>query len=337
MPDPLQAIQDETTSALQRVLPKSASAAVLDFPAHVNAGDSLIYLGQKRYLKRLGYDVRYLAEHRDYDEGLLRRLHPTGPIFLQGGGNLGDRWLHTQRFREEVISRLHDHEIVQLPQSIEFREPTHLERAQRVFEAHPQLTLLLRDHDALALARRLFPGTVSHFCPDLAFGVGYLPPTSAPRRDIIMLLRRDSERGADHDALRFPGDVSVDAADWSPKGRELIYWRGVGHVRDITRRRPIRTRDNKINALTSDAMARINVQSARRILSIGRVVVTDRLHAAVLGALMKKPVVVLDNVYGKIAPIHRDYLGRMPQVTFVESATDAVSAAGEFLRAGRSA
>jgi pyruvyl transferase EpsO len=60
------------------------------------------------------------------------------------------------------------------------------------------------------------------------------------------------------------------------------------------------------------------------MVSDGRVVVTDRLHATVLAALLGRPVVARDNSTHKISTIYEDYLRRFPSVSL---ATDAESAA----------
>lgn len=323
----LRAVQHQTVEILRKVLPAGPDVAVLDFPAHPNAGDTLIYLGQEQYLQQLGYRVRYLADYVDFDEALLRRRLPEGPILMQGGGNLGDRWAHTQAFRERVISRLHDRSIVQMPQSIEFRDPANAERARRVFGDHPDLVILIRDHQGVETARRLFPETRVEFCPDLALGFGEVQPSGPPTSDVVMLLRADSERAADHSQLAFPEHLSVSATDWHHEGARRAAWTLLTQPRRGTQRSPVRRALYPWNAASSKAMAHLNLSSARAILSEGRIVVTDRLHAAVLGALMGKPVVVMDNAYGKIRPIYDDYLSPLGRIQFATNAAEAAQRA----------
>ena len=45
---------------------------------------------------------------------------PTGPIFIHGGGNFGDLWAAHQEFRERVLERFPDRQIIQFPQSIHY-------------------------------------------------------------------------------------------------------------------------------------------------------------------------------------------------------------------------
>jgi len=78
---------------------------------------------------------------------------------------------------------------------------------------------------------------------------------------------------------------------------------------------------NRFQLAGYQKLAQINVRRAVRTLSRGRIVVTDRLHAAVLGTLLGLPVIAMDNSYGKVSSIYNDYLGSLPAVMFAETAT----------------
>ena len=320
--DPLASLIGDTYSILQGLLPSAETVAVADFPVHKNFGDSLIYLGQRQYLRKLGYRTSYLGDIHRYSAEFLRRRHPSGPIILHGGGSLGDRYPVPEGFREQVIMDFPDRAIVQMPQSMDFTDPQATERTRRVFGEHPNLLLLLRDQVSLAKARQAFPETRSEFCPDLAFGAGWLNSTVPITRDLTKLLRTDGEQGRRYD-LDFDelSDLSV---DWSyGRGGELV-WAALGVPRAVVRRFPgTQPLGQKAVELTFDASAQLNVHRGRALLGPGRLVLSNRLHGVVLAALMKKPVVALDNSYGKIAPIYREYLGQLPNVRFAENGEQA--------------
>lgn len=320
--DPLSQLMDRTTATLRRALPPAQTVAVMDFPAHRNFGDSLIYLGQQKYLQRLGFKVAFVGDVHRYSAGLLRRRHPSGPIFLHGGGSLGDRYPETQGYREQIIGDFPDRTIVQLPQSMDFTGGDATARARKVFAGHPKLLLLLRDHVSLEKARQAFPDTTTEFCPDLALGNGWLPTPAPVTRDLTMLLRGDSEQARADDLCL--DDLTSISLDWQHDRIGRIVWSALGVPRAAVRRLPaIRPHGQKLVESTYEIMARLNVRQGRALLRSGRIVLTDRLHAAVLGALMGKPVVVLDNSYGKIAPIYADYLHTLPAVHFARDAAEA--------------
>jgi exopolysaccharide biosynthesis predicted pyruvyltransferase EpsI len=321
--DPIDDLTQDALTVLRRVLGGAGRVALLDFPAHTNAGDSLIYLGQDRLLRAAGCSVGYVADTRTYDPGLLRRRVPEGPILLQGGGNLGDRWRPTQEFRERVIADFPDRTIVQLPQSIEFTDPDRQRRAAEIFARHPDLRLLMRDHRSLARARAAFPANRVEFCPDLAVGYGRAARTAAPDRDVVLLLRGDSEQAAAH-RFTLPPGTTVLRTDWGFRGWARTRWSLLMTPSAVSSRVPaLRDRTQRAVERSFGELARFNVAAASAILSRGRIVVTDRLHATVLAALLGIPVIALDNVNGKISAAQEAYLHRWPEIRFAADAREA--------------
>ncbi|GAA2005879.1 polysaccharide pyruvyl transferase family protein [Nakamurella flavida] len=317
--DPLEVIQQRTLAALSKHLHPGEPVALLDFPSYQNAGDTLIYVGERAYLDRLGVPVRYLADHARYRPEVLRKHHPEGPILLRGGGNFGDRWQHMQELREQVVKDFPDRRIIQLPQSVEFRDAARLAQARAVFAAHPGFVILVRETPSFERAQTMFPDNQVEYCPDAAFGVGYLPEVAPATEDVVMVLREDSEgveRGV-KDA------VTGRAVDWGLHGPAQLAWMGLSVHKVLAQKFPTRTPAlYPLTVAGYRAQVALNMGSARRIVSRGRVLVTDRLHAAVLGALMRRPTIALDNSYGKISSIYNDYMHTLDGIRFVESAEE---------------
>lgn len=299
----IRALKDEVRSVVSEHLSGSGPVALLDFPSHGNVGDSAIWLAALRLLGDLGVGPPdYVCGARTCDLQRLRERVRGGTILLTGGGNLGDLYPHHQEFRELVVESFPDVSILQLPQSIFFRSRRKLERARRVFEAHPRLTLLVRDERSLALAREEFD-VRSHLCPDLAFYLGPLPRTEDLSRDCLHLLREDGEA----DISRRP--VPHDAVDWVEEPRSPLrashdalsgLGRGIGW-------RPLR------NALWSGVhatyrpLARQRLERGVSLLSSARTVVTDRLHGHILCLLLGIPHLVVDDRYGKVDAFRRTW------------------------------
>jgi pyruvyl transferase EpsO len=321
----LEQIQDETLHVLSDLLVRGQHVALVDFPNHENSGDALIFLGQLRYLERLGVHVGYIADGSRYNPNDLRTLVPNGPILIQGGGNFGDRWDYMQELRERVISDFPDRQIIQLPQGIDFHDGPKLEKAQRILGTHPDLTLLIRDHAGVERTRELFPSATVIFCPDMAFGYGKVKPNSMDY-DAVILRRNDSEslEGSERFTLHL-AESHIDL-DWGLTGLAKIKDRLLHIPGALTKRVPaLAVPLHPVQQRAYKAIAENNVRHAVRILSKGRLVVTNRLHATVLAALMGKSVVAMDNANGKISAIIGDYLGRMPGVRYAPSVKDAES------------
>ncbi|WP_237739402.1 polysaccharide pyruvyl transferase family protein [Microbacterium yannicii] len=310
----LRSIQDTTMRILAEEIPPGTRVALVDFPNHQNAGDSLIWLGTRKYLQQLGVVVDYIADMSRYDPALLREAVPDGPILIQGGGNFGDRWTAMQDFRERVIVDFPDRKIIQLPQSVDFSQGERLRQAQAVLGEHRNLTLLIRDHAGVGRARELFGGTTVRFCPDLALGYGLQSPASPPKLDVLMLIRRDDESARHTIELR--ETWTRRETEWSLKGWDLAAWAVLHIPGAVTKRSRFAAR--KLKSLVEacyQSQAEINVRAATKALSLGRVVVTDRLHASVLGALIGRPVIALDNETGKVRALYEGYLHKLENLT----------------------
>lgn len=318
-------IQRETLEVLGTLLRPGEPVALLDFPLHANAGDSLIYAGELAYLRRMGILPRYQANVGRYRPDDLRVLHPEGPILLHGGGNFGDRWPLFQAFRERVIADFPDRRIIQLPQSIEMSDAT----AARVTErycAHPDLIVLLRDLRSMLLAKALLPGVQTVFCPDLAFGYEPAPPRDA-KVDVLELRRTDSESAAGGPLVDRDAGFSTLTTDWRLNRIETMRWHALkapGAVARRTRHLATAWYPTLIGP-NYERIARVTLAAAERTIGRGRVVVTDRLHGAVLATLLGRPVVARDNANHKLSSIISDYLGRFASVTLAANRADATA------------
>src|SRR5688572_24138161 len=127
------------------------TCALLDFPDHSNVGDSAIWAGAVALIADAGMTIGYRCDPETYSRRHLRRSVPAGPIFINGGGNLGDVWQRHQRLREAVVRDFPDRQIIQLPQTVHFQRPENLAAARQRFDSHVNFTLLVRDQFSLEL------------------------------------------------------------------------------------------------------------------------------------------------------------------------------------------
>jgi pyruvyl transferase EpsO len=283
--------------AVRPLLDPGAPCALLDFPNHTNVGDSAIWLGELALLPALGARyLRYTCDYKTYSRRELAARVGRGTILLSGGGNFGDLYPQHQELREQVLQAFPRNRVVQLPQSLHFRSREALERAARVCDAHPDFTLLARDHASLALAQRTFRSRVA-LCPDLAFCLEALPRPARDREGILFLKRRDREARAR--PARAPDPPDVVRADW-PHDPGGLSHRIHGALQRRTARYEWLGRQHGLFGRLRETMARYRVRTGCRMLGQGRVVITDRLHAHVFCLLMGIPHCLLDNSYGKV-------------------------------------
>jgi exopolysaccharide biosynthesis predicted pyruvyltransferase EpsI len=276
--------------------PADGPFALLDFPDHANVGDSAIWLGTVNYFRtRRGRAPAYVASIRSFSEAALRAAVPEGPIFIHGGGNFGDVWPGHQEFREMLLRRFPDRDIIQLPQSLHFERSAGIGRTGWAIARHGRFRLFVRDRWSYDFATSHFDCEVT-LCPDMAL---FLDPLErgAPEVDVLYLLRTDHERSVGEPSRR--SEYRSRTADWLHESRlalRLGRWRAVlgeaGRGRRVTPRR--------LRAAAYDGAARARVARGCALLSSGRVVITDRLHAHLLCYLLGIPHAVLDNSYCKL-------------------------------------
>jgi pyruvyl transferase EpsO len=296
--------------------------ALLGYPDHANVGDSAIWIGELRLLRRiLGRSPSYVCDSGSYSRDALARSLPRGPILISGGGNFGDLWTAEQELRERALRDFPDRPIVQLPQSMQFTSAARLDRARAVVDAHPSLTLLARDSRSLDAMRCAFRAR-SLLCPDAAFGLGVLDRTTPASREIVWQSREDLE------ALEPPYRGSVlEPGDWLAE-----------HPTAAQRAARLALRASArlaggfgpaaafVPALCGTA-ARQRVSRGCAWLCAGRLVVTNRLHGHILCLLLGIPHFISDNRYGKLRAFFDDWTRESPLVTWCDSEEEAVTRA----------
>ncbi|AFY67750.1 polysaccharide pyruvyl transferase family protein [Geitlerinema sp. PCC 7407] len=333
-------------------LPAFETCALLDYPNYLNVGDHLIGLGTLLYLTQTrGARVSYVANPKNFSEADLAARVGEGPILLQGGGNFGDIWPVNQAFRERIVERYRDRPLILLPQTLHFREQAALERVAKQFNAHPDLTLVLRDRRSYATAQQYFDGCKVLLAPDMAFQLAGLVTLPFPPRQSPLLYhcRDDRELNADFGEALAQERAWV-MADWSA-GRwwyrdtvprpEAIYWRVPGLVRLVREgwQRGLATPGEWLSRQQwhrSGAIAQASQRTDGAVLrgswdvahsglyqfSRYRRVVTNRLHGHILCVLAGIPHVFLPNAYFKNEAFYETWTCDIPWGRFARSAAD---------------
>ena len=290
----VEGLGERLRAGLGRLVEPGEPVALLDFPNHGNAGDSLIWLGTLAWLQAGGHELAYAADHTGFSAPELRRRLPRGTILLHGGGNFGDLWPVYQRFREHVIASFPRHRIVQLPQTVHFGRHDAARGAADVIGRHPDLTICVRDRASERLVREEMRARCE-LLPDMAFALGPLD-AGEPRHEVLCLLRDDLERVAGRPA---PAGVRTDWPEQAARWRSLRQaTRVAGKLGSLVP--PIARLAAPSLAVGYERLANERLDAGLRVVGSGSLVVTDRLHGHILALLAGVPHVLLDNSYGKL-------------------------------------
>jgi exopolysaccharide biosynthesis predicted pyruvyltransferase EpsI len=298
------ALMRKIETSLEPLIPRGKPVALLDFPWHMNSGDSAIWLGELAFLRRNRNRVVYLCDPWSYSPREAERRMGNAMILIHGGGNFGDIYLENQALRERAAADFPDRRIVQFPQTLWFSSNEASERAGGVFRRHPDFTLMVRDSRSREFAEDVL-GMSAVLCPDMAFALGPLDRSSAPAKEVVWLGRTDLESTGP----AIPMDPQVEVRDWLDYERPDVTPRIA--LRSALQRAAGSTRTSLANyrgrfrealpqgMLLHKLHARGRLAHGCDLLSRGRVVVTDRLHGHILSVLLGIPNVLIDNSYGK--------------------------------------
>ncbi len=341
-------------------IPDMDECVLLDYPDYINIGDHLIWLGSISYfLEERGIQISYLSSSEKFSsEALDNKLDRTSEktaIFLNGGGNLGDIWTRSQAFREKIIQTYTDRPIVILPQTVFFSNAESLKKTALIFNAHPDLTIFIRDHYSYEIAIKHFHKCQVVLAPDMAFQLVGKPEfkrSPSATKGIFYMQRQDSEKNQAIDPHQLPlkkltvGDWSSYENKWVMGGSQsrlkhfaanLIrggIQRGLMAPQEyLARSQWLKNADFKqklIATTASDqASSQSNLQANLQSLSFihagiyqfnqYEAVITNRLHGHILCILMGIPHVFLPNSYYKNKGFYETWTKDIKLCQFVES------------------
>jgi pyruvyl transferase EpsO len=254
---------------------------------------------------------------------LHRSVGPDGVVLVTGGGFITDRWPDMLLATIAVLERVHPLPVVLLPQSLHFEDAAVGCAFAAAVAAHGDVTVAVRDHSSLRRAEMLgIAGAV--LCPDFAFAVpAAAAPSARPRSAtprVLALRRCDRERSVQpEDALDGRDGADVDRrwvdAGWDRHsiGRlaTRTTWRG------IARCSPSLASNNAVGRWLLDAQARFNVARGQAVIGESDIVVTDRLHAALLALQLGCEVIAVDSATGKVHDVLETWLPEMDRLHLV--------------------
>jgi exopolysaccharide biosynthesis predicted pyruvyltransferase EpsI len=323
------------------VLAPGSRCALLGYPNHTNPGDHAIWLGAKAALARLRTEIVYECSWRDYSPTTLAGAVGDGAqIVFTGGGNFGDLWPATHELRERVLAQFEGVRIVQLQQTVHFERADNAARTRGLLERHGNVVLVVRDRPSFELTQRLFDVDV-RLGPDLAFACPVDAAVDPPAAEIAWIAREDRE------SRRLGPErppAGVWRVDWNLRDGELRELEGeaplpaslprlVDRNRSMTKRATAGTCDWRELAAVREQLTQWRLERACRMLRRGRAIVTDSLHAHILGPMLGIPAVATDNSYGKLRATFETYTRAVPLARWAETPAEALALARTLLHA----
>jgi exopolysaccharide biosynthesis predicted pyruvyltransferase EpsI len=299
---------------------------LVDPAYHRNVGDHMITLGELEFIKRLGYaaetqsQCHYVQASKfvpdcnvSIDE--LNSAQVPQPLALwHGGGNWGDIWGHMQVHRIDSFVPLLENNftIVSMPQSYFYRDAKLEKRDAEKIKSNiaeamwslgrdtsvldtkegrnrsmSRVVFTWREHESYEAALKRYPFVNNLIVPDIAFQLGPyapMPPKEddIPLLDIVALLRADKESTFMPQRSRQAINKILSSVDGGDRvSFSIVDW------------------EDRLERFESKDY--FFTDTSIQLLSMGRVVVCDRLHAAILAYLAGIPFVYINQSTGKIS------------------------------------
>ncbi|NQE36001.1 polysaccharide pyruvyl transferase family protein [Microcoleus asticus] len=311
--------------------------SLLNYPDYLNVGDHLIWLGEVFYLTDvLKTKIKYTAASiADFSEEVMDKQVGKAPIILQGGGNLGDLWRDHQEFREHIISKYRDRQIIIMPQSIYFENTSNLKKAADIFNCHPNLTLFVRENSSEKIAIKYFHNCQVIKTPDIAFQLlnmsCFASNKTGEKSSILYHCRADKELKKDFSPASIFELPNLIVEDWVSS--EWKTWRSAKSILNTSQTYPDHT------PAIFDSLYDPNIHRTSWILmhkgiaqfSQHRLIITNRLHGHILCILLGIPHIFLGNSYYKNESFYETWTHQVPFCRFVKDSAEIKIAAQELL------
>lgn len=309
-------MRSETLQSFDKLLADVHEVVLTDFPDHENVGDSAIALGELEY-----FAAKKIKVVDIYCVGTLyKKVYETRyPVVIHGGGNFGGLYPAVENHRYAMAQRLNPGSLlIQAPQSVHFVSEVARENFEGLLATRTKFRMAVRDNlSASRVSDALSDYVLS---PDAVHMLGHIqaPP---PSQQIIVLARTDAESAVGSDLDR----EESRSVDWLKdytwtRQMTLLRWkyRYLGRLGDWLNPSVDRWKE----------IAQSRMDRGVSILATGETVVTDRLHAMLIGLQMGRRVVAIDNNNRKLSSYADTWFGSSnPDVTFASSFEDAIQIA----------
>jgi len=288
----VEAMQQRTKQAFDELHRGVSVLTFTDFPDYANVGDSAIALGQIRYWLGAGVEVKGTHSCPVLPDSVFAE---SDPVFINGGGSFGGLYGPLSEHRYRLAEQLNtDTLLIQGAQSVHFVSDSAKDEFLRRMAPRKHLRVAVRDEESFRLLRPHIDELL--LCPDAVHLLGDIP-APPPRQKVVRLSRNDKEAvvaRSDED-IDWPRDTVGLAAPW------WINWRC---TQVPALKRFVQRSNGWWNGRAAKRLAR-----GVAVLSVGETIVTDRLHAMLIGLQMGRRVIARDNNNGKLSRYARTWFG----------------------------
>jgi solute carrier family 35 protein E1 len=288
----LQQVKITSYERYKDVVREKQHVTLVDVPLHGSLSDGATWYAEQVLFYSYG---QYLVNLDKEANTFLRKLQdmPFGTVFFTGIVPFGDANRAPIDYQFELMDKYPDIRIVYFPTSISYDSPALLKRDQQALDAREDVYMFLRDSQSLAMARKHFPKVQSEYLPDIVWTFGRQERAQKPVVDVLIAIdSAESTMGLQLDAAKKVLDkkgVTYEVWDMANPNMKII-----APFLDIS---PPEHRD---------LWPSFRAQLFNKLISRGKVLITDHLQASSYGSLLRIPVVYLDDKQKTISKTRSD-------------------------------
>lgn len=286
-------------------------------PEHSNIGDSAIALAELDFLECCGFNRNQIREitAREYeaDRAVIKRhIAKDKPIFLIGGGNMGNQWMWEENIRRAILEDFPENPKVIFPQTVYYIPSPEgvVERQKSIpFYDVTGLTLAARERISFDTMCGLYPKADTLLIPDIVLSAAAdsFGAEKQVRQDVLLCMRSDAEK-------------KLTDAQQAQIEEELNTFGLTCRVTDMHADKPV-TKENR----------RDRVREKINEFTGARLVVTDRLHGMIFAAISETPCIAFGNYNHKVAGTY-EWLRHLPYIKYVTSVEEMAEVMPELLK-----
>jgi pyruvyl transferase EpsO len=286
----------------------------VDYPLHGNIGDLLINQGTEAFFSDYGLNIERRYSLYDFP-GDVPGMDDSVTILLHGGGNFGDIWPRHQRLREQILLRYPRNRVIILPQTVHFDDAEQERRTCAMMATYGNLHIFVRDTRSYDKLTRHGVQNIS-LMPDMAHQLHGRFARNARRNvdETLYFFRQDIEKSNIPIQFTMHRTSAVDWSDCIGLNEKVRF----GIILALIRA----SRNLQFGSdLYSDwySVRDQIVQRGVDLITSAASLVTNRLHAMLLGLFLGKPVIAFDNSYGKLSAYCKSWMRDLPSLTFVSN------------------
>lgn len=304
--------EDKADNAPETVKTGRPRAFVMGSTTHNNLGDHLIAASTVRFLHEVRPDLEIIqVPYSDYykmKESLQSEITPKDLLVFLGGGFFGNIWAYSDEMRRDAFRTWKDNPRIMFPQSVLFTEDeegrSSLEDALKTYCCEEDI-LAFRDSVSYEFAKEHFKGRI-FLAPDIVMYHALPEYYGRQRSGALMVMRSDKEKKL--------------TADAEEQVVQQLKEKGFA----------IRHADNCMSSGVKVEGREIQLDVLIRKYAESSVVVTDRLHGAVISAITGTPCVVFGNNHHKIKGA-MEWMKNVPYVRYVTDLSEFAGALEEVL------